>query len=193
MLEFLRTYFEWWGFAWHIAWFKFRTTTEDRLIILFRKGKFNHLELAKRHESGNAEGDLYHFGNKRRPTKVIIPADKEDEYFDDELFIGLQDGRLLPVPLVGETDKPDTAIMSRFAEGQAGVVLMDALEQPRGAGMNARNLLKWAVLITIAAVIAFLIWHFGLHGHLPKLGQPAPTPTPTPAHPGQGGISPIQH
>jgi hypothetical protein len=193
MLEFLRTFFEWYGWALRLAWFKFRTPTDDRLIILLRKGKFNRLELAKRKESGNTEGDLYHFGSKRRPTKVIVPSDKEDEYFDDELMVGLQDGRLLPVPLVGETEKPDTSIMSRFAEGQAGVVLMDALEQPRGIGMNAKGLFKWVLLIMIAAIIAFLIWHFGFHGHIPQLGQPKLTPTPTPTHTGQSGISPIIH
>ena len=185
MIEFLRTYFSWYFWTVKYAWWKMRTPTDDRALILVRKGKFSHFELGKRQGKGTADGEEYHFGSKRQPVTVIVPTDKEDEYFDDELFLGLQDSRLLPVPLIGESDKPDNDILSKFAEGKVGVILMEALQQPKGAGFQARGIFKWAVLIAIALLIAFLVFHFGFHDKLPHLGQVSvqPTPTPTPGIP----------
>lgn len=189
MLDFLHTYFQWYSWALRLAWYRFRVPTDDRAIILMRKGKFNHLELARKQDQGTAEGDEYHYGPKNHPKKFFVAESKEDEYFDDDFFVGLQDGRLLPVPLIGDTEKPDADILSKISEGKTGVALLDRMMQPSGAPRPIRSVFKWALLIVVVALIAFLIFHFGFHDKLPHLGQVTVVPTPTPK--GSSGIGPL--
>ena len=200
MIQAFFRFLHWYMFAWKVAWWTFRTHAHDRAWIMERQGAFYDLYFAKRKFT---TGQGYHLEYEGQSLTVATEqGETEDkannppaQFFDDDLLYGVADGQVFSCPFKGEAKSHDVSAVSLVMRGKIAAELLHEYSEPKGMG-QAGGWLKWVIIIAIAALIAFLVWHFGFHGNLPHIGtavQPTPTPGGTPSGGHLATPTPIYH
>lgn len=172
------TVIHWWWFGVCVWWWRFRNDANDRAFLMLRQGHYYDHQLMVR-KCITKDGDVYSYDKHI----VLVKKDHPFESWEDERFLGEVDGELVATPFTGTGVPMDDSLVSSFMQGNATVQLSNSMEAP-ARGVNNIGALKWVALIVAVIVIAFVVYKYILHGHLPGIGGAVvPTPTPTPSGP----------
>jgi len=90
-----------------------------------------------------------------------------------------------PEPMSGSGRQQDETLISNVIDGHLATELAESPTMPGKGGWGFKEL-RWILLIVVALIIAFVVYKFVLHGHLPMIhttagNSTAPEPTPEPS------------
>lgn len=194
MLELLRMWLYWAWFGLRVGWWKMRHSAVDRAFLLIRQGVFYDLELAHRIYSGKLgnifaysdNGIAYDYHDSKTKSELVRTGRDPFEVWEDERLLFMVEDEVICVPVQGTGVAMEADALSNFNRGDAIKQISDSFRQG-GQGLNWGSL-KWFLVIGAVIIIAFVVYKFILHGHLPGAAvtptpTPLPEPTPTPAGP----------
>lgn len=183
-MEFLRCWFTWSIFGIKMGWWKLRHSARDRALIMVRQGVYYDLELGHSIYQGK-EGQIYAYGFKDVAYALNDPILKDTkplnrdkfEVYEDERLLFVVDGEIVTCPLQGTGVPMEATKLSEFNRGDA---VHQALESIHGPSHGFGGSWKLILAIAAIAIIAYVIYRYVLHGHIP--GMPVtPTTTPMPS------------
>lgn len=175
----------WFWFGVKMLWWRGRYAAVDRALLMMRQGVYYDLERAHR-ISVNKHGEIFAFGSDGiayvfdSAGQKKAQAHQRDvfETYEGERMLFMVDGEVITCPVEGTGKQMDAEALSNFNRGDA-VAQLSRSFRSAGAGLNWGSL-RWFLLIGGLAVIAFVVWRFVFHGHIPGTPTIAPTPTPSP-------------
>lgn len=193
------TLWHWYWFGLRCWWWRLRNSEEDRAFLMVRQGVYFGLELAHRIRVARL-GEIFAYGRSgiayvwAEIPKPIEAKDKDGkpyvlgvayekihvpfETYEDERVLFVVDGEVVTGPVQGTGLQMDMDTLSNFNRGDAMAQLSDSFRFGGGLGWGS---MKWFLLVGAIAVIAFVVYKYVLHGHLPGAAAPIPSPTPTPS------------
>lgn len=182
----LANYLHWWWFAVRIVWWQFRTDADARAIIRVRDGRGYEDKFAHRIFKGKM-GEIFAYADTIAyvyTEKLEQEAKRQNrdpiEDWEGERVLYVVANEIVCCPVEGSGKQMDESILAEFNRGDFVYQCQQSIRNPKGEGVNWGGM-RWILIIALAIVIGFVVWHFVLHGHMPGTKVPIPSNTPTPS------------